>query len=85
MKKYNNRKEKLELLKAALVGNTTTLRHFQKQQKEVWFLVVTDNGEPNPTDLVETRLVDLHGRKRVPYSEFLINLAVYGNSCITVN
>ena len=83
--KRNDRKEKLLILQAAVSGNGKPLRQYQRHKKQTWFMVVTDNGDPMPTDLVDVRLPDKQGRKRIPYGEFLKNPANYGSFCIIVD
>ena len=58
------------------------LKQLRDQKRDAWFMVVTDSGSPEPTDLVDTRLPDEHGRRRVSYAEFLNNPVAYGNFCI---
>ncbi|GAB3688432.1 hypothetical protein GCM10027592_03350 [Spirosoma flavus] len=55
------------------------------QQKRVFYMVVCDEGEPHPSDLVDVRLADEQGRKRITYADFLDNPAMYGGFCITVD
>jgi hypothetical protein len=84
--KVKERKEKLLALQAAVSGNLATLRQYQQQQqKETFFMVVCNNGSPEPSDLVDVRLPDQQGRKRIPYADFLENPAVYGSFCITAD
>ena len=84
--KASCRNEKLLVLQAAFTGNRVSLRQYQQHQRpETFFMVVCDNGTPEPTDLVDTRQSDEQGRKRVPYADFLKNPITYGSFCITVN
>ena len=48
-------------------------------------MVVCDSGNPELTALVNIRLPDAQGRKRVPYADFLENPAIYGRFCIEVD
>lgn len=84
--KGSTRKEKLLALQVAVHGNLNALWHYRQQQlKEMFFMVVCDNGTPKPTDLVDVRVADKQGQKRIPYAEFLKNPVGYGSFCITVD
>lgn len=84
--KGSTRKEKLLALQAAVQGNLNALRHYRQQKlKDIFFMVVCDNGTPKPTDLVDVRLADKQGQKRMPYAEFLKNSVAHGSFCITVD
>lgn len=84
--KSSSRKEKLLALQAAVTGNVGALLEFQRQQAEkIVFMVVCDNETPRPTDLVDVRLPNKNGQKRITYADFLKNPVSYGNFCVTVN
>ncbi|MVM28443.1 hypothetical protein GO755_00260 [Spirosoma sp. HMF4905] len=80
------RSEKLSLLSNLVNGrvNTSALSRL-KEKKEGFISVVSSDGEPALSDLVDTRLPDEAGRSRVPYGDFLKNPGVYGRQCITVD
>lgn len=85
MTRFSNRKEKLLALQAAVNGNATALQRYQRLKQDVWCMVVCDNGEPELLDLVETRLPNEQGQKRMTYADFLTNPVGYGSFCITVD
>jgi hypothetical protein len=80
------RSEKIALLSKVINGQVSPqdLKRLKDEQAP-WFMVITNGGSPQPTDLVDTRLPDEQGRKRISYAEFLKNPVVYGSFCVTVN
>ena len=78
------RAQKIALLTKMVNGQASQqdLKWLRDQQETVWFMVVTDNGTPMPTDLVDTRLPDEQGRTCVPYADFLSDPAAYGSFCV---
>ncbi|GAB3957145.1 hypothetical protein GCM10028805_48980 [Spirosoma harenae] len=82
--KFSNRKEKLLMLQAAINGNSSGLRHYQRQL-EPFFIVVSSNGTPKPTDLVDVRIGNVHGQKCTSYADFLKSPVAYGSFCVTVD
>lgn len=80
-----NRNEKLKTLQDAINGNINALRDYQHSKNDVWFMVVCDNGKPELMDLVDTRLPNEQGQKRMTYGAFLAAPFAYGSFCITVD
>jgi hypothetical protein len=82
-----NRADKLTVLTKLISGQTcqSDIDRLRSRKRDTWFVVVADNGTPQLTDIVETRLLDEQGRKRVAYADFLKNPAIYGMFCIVID